>query len=107
MSSDRITQLKSFLKDDPNDAFLLFALARELTKAERTNEALECYYSLRSIHSDYVGLYYHLGQLEEALDKADLARQTYLAGIEIAQAAGDMHARGELEGVLELLVGRH
>ena len=106
MILDKISQLLTFLKDDPHDAFLLFALAREYSKAGRMQEALETYYSLREVHGDYVGLYYHLGQLEEMMGHPDRAYKTYKAGIEVARAASDAHAQAELEGVLALLEGR-
>ncbi|MDX1476305.1 MAG: tetratricopeptide repeat protein [Saprospiraceae bacterium] len=100
---NRIDQLRKFLKEDPEDAFLLFALARELTRAGEPSEALKTYYHLQKLHPGYVGLYYHLGQLEEYQGLREQARATYRAGILQAQEQGDQHARQELEGVLALL----
>lgn len=100
MTQDRLEALKSFYEDDPEDAFTRFALAQEYLKRGRTGEALEFFERLAADDPEYVGTYYHLGKLYEALDRKDAAVRTYERGIEIAQGKRDAHARAELQDAL-------
>lgn len=97
--SDRLKQLQGFLESQPDDSFILFAIAKEYEGMEQYEKAEEHYRYLKSVDPDYVGLYYHLGQLQEELDKADDAMLTYNEGIEIAKKLKDQHALSELQGV--------
>ena len=93
----RVEQLKSFLKDDPDDPFTRFALAQEYEAMGQTGRALEIYEALADEHPDYVGTYYHLGKLYEQLDRTDDAIETYESGIEVAEDQNDYHTRSELQ----------
>ena len=97
---DRLAALRAFLDDDPDDPFTRFALAQEHAGRGETDEALGYYEALVRERADYVGTYYHLGALYRALGRDDDARDTLRAGIAAATAAGDTHARSELQGAL-------
>lgn len=94
--ADRIEQLKEFLKADPKDSFIRYALAQEYMNRGQVYQAKDTYEALRKEDPDYVGLYYHLGKLYEELDDTDKAIETYTAGIEVAKKVPDFHALGEL-----------
>ena len=94
--STRLEKLQQFLAEQPNDPFLLFALAKEYEKMNKEELALEFYTKLTKDHPDYVGTYYHLGKLYERAEQPELAIETYETGMAVAQRAGDAHARGEL-----------
>lgn len=96
--SNRLQQLFQFHENNPNDSFILFALAKEYEKLEDIPNAFKYYHLLRDEHKDYVGTYYHLAKLYEKVEKFDEAIQTYTVGMEIAKAQGDMHAYGEMSG---------
>ena len=98
MASDRLEQLQKMLDESPGDEFLTFAIAKEHEKYGRTEEALQWYLKLRDDSPDYVGTYYHLGKLYEQQGDAQAAFDTYKAGMQAAQRAGDQHALGELAG---------
>jgi len=66
-------------------------------------QAAEEYRKLIEANPKYVAAYYHGGQALEKLGKAEEARAIYHRGIEISTQMGDMHARSELEAVLDLL----
>lgn len=95
----RIDQLKSFLEADPNDSFVRFALAQEYAKHGILKSALVEYLTLKENDPEYVGLYYHLGQLYEELSEPKNALTTYEEGIEVAKKQTDFHALGELMNV--------
>jgi predicted Zn-dependent protease len=99
----RIEQLQKFLQDDPTDTFVLYSLAQEYLKSGDLDRGLDYFERLKQTDPDYVGMYYHLGKLQERLDQRSAAVQTYEEGIERARAAGDMHAASELTGALNLL----
>jgi len=98
MTSDRLNRLLSFLKESPDDSFILFAIAKEHEKLEDTTNALEYYEKLVAIDPDYVGTYYHLGKLHEEEEETEKALDIYQKGIDIAKKIKDQHALSELMG---------
>jgi len=98
MANQRLEKLQSFFQENPNDPFLLFALAQEFGKLEEDQKSLEHYNLLTERHPDYVGTYYHLGKLLEKLERPADAFSTYRRGMEVAKSAGDQHAYSELAG---------
>ena len=101
-----MNQIKALLAESPDDAFLLFALAKEYEGSGEREEALQQYLLLRQKNPGYVGTYYHLGKLYEKLERTDEALEAYSTGMEEAQKAGDRHAWSELSSAkLELEIG--
>lgn len=94
----RKDQILKLLDDEPNDAFLLFALAKEYEKENDLKMANKTFIQLKSLHPNYVGLYYHLGKLYELLNDREKALETYSNGIEISRIQKDHHAMSELMG---------
>ncbi|PTQ96730.1 transcriptional activator [Mucilaginibacter yixingensis] len=105
MSTDRLAKLLEFLKNEPNDEFLQYALATEYLRLNEADKALQYYEGLVNNHPKYVGTYYHLGKLYEALNRKDDAVKTYENGMKIAREARDNHAFAELQGVYNQLTG--
>ena len=97
---DRFETLLQYHREDPGDPFVRYALAQEHLGRGETNEALQYFEGLADEHPDYVGTYYHLGKLYEALGRSGDAIRTYQAGIQQAAQASDLHARAELQGAL-------
>ncbi len=94
---DRLPHILQMLESQPEDAFLLYALAKEYEKRGEEEKALETFLKLRTLHPDYVGFYYHLGKLYERLGRADEAMATYEEGMQWCQKVGDQHAFSELQ----------
>jgi hypothetical protein len=65
MLTDRIMLLEEYLKEDPDDAFILYALALEYIKASSHDKAGEYFVKLREKHPDYLPMYYHYGKFFE------------------------------------------
>ena len=97
MDNWRIEQLTDLHKQDPDDEFVMFALAQEYFKSDEYDKALAFYLLLKKKNEDYVGLYYHLGALYTEMDQHAEALATYDEGIQIAQKLEDFHALGELK----------
>lgn len=99
----RLNQLLAFHAASPKDSFVLFALAKEYEKMGDFGQALQHYREITSADPNYVGVYYHLGKLEEKMEGPQQAMVTYRTGMDVAQKAGDRHAYSELAGAkLEL-----
>ena len=101
----RLEKLLEFLKNEPNDPFLKYALATEYFNIRDYDKALLYYEGLVSEHPDYVGTYYHLGKLYELLDRKSEAIEIYKTGMLIARKAGDNHAYSELQTVFNSASG--
>ena len=100
---NRIEQLLRFLSEQPNDSFLIHALALEYQKAGDDEQAR--YYFEQNLHKapGYIATYYHLGKLLERKGAVQDAIAIYEQGMQQARAAGDDHAFSELRSVYEEL----
>jgi tetratricopeptide (TPR) repeat protein len=105
MSSTRINKLLEFLSSDPNDPFIVYALATEYNALGDKEKAYLFYLQLTEKHPDYVGTYYHLGKLYEKDDQKEKAIEIYSKGMEIARNKRDMHAFSELQGAFNAASG--
>jgi len=84
MQSTRLVKLLEFLESDPNDPFVLYALATEYNNAGDTEKAFAYYHKLVLEHPDYVGTYYHLGKLLEKNNDIEQALTIYQQGMAAA-----------------------
>ena len=103
MADNRLEILKNMVAQNPSDSFARYGLAMAYAGAGDYAQAVEEYRKLIEANPKYVAAYYHSGQALEKLGKAEEARAIYRRGIEISTQVGDMHARSELETVLDLL----
>lgn len=103
MKNNRIESLLAFLKEDPEDSFVRFALAKEYEKLGTLKKALDTYLELKKIEPDYVGLYYHLGGLYEVLHETAKALTAYDEGIKVAKKIADFHSLSELHNAKQNL----
>ncbi len=96
----RFEQLQHLLEEQPNEPFLIFALAKEYENQKEYHQALFYYQKLSVEHTNYVGTYYHFGKLLEAQGNPQSAIDIYKKGIEIALQQKDLHSANELRGAL-------
>ncbi|RCH56021.1 tetratricopeptide repeat protein [Mucilaginibacter hurinus] len=105
MQTGRLEKLLEFIKNEPNDEFLKYALATEYLRLNETDKALNYYEDLVNNHPNYTGTYYHLGKLYEALNRKDDAIHTYQTGMKITREKRDMHAFSELQAAYNAAAG--
>lgn len=105
MSSTRLAKLLEFLQTDPNDPFIIYALATEYNAINDAEKAFSYYLQLVDQHPDYVGAYYHLGKLYEKNENKEKAIDTYQKGMLAARNKRDMHAFSELQGAYNAAMG--
>lgn len=99
----KIQILARRIKESPDDTFSKFALALELCKIDKNAQAILLFEDIVQNDPNYVGVYYHLGELYASQGENKKALKTYKAGIKIAETLNDSHAKSELSAVLTVL----
>lgn len=95
--------LEQFLASRPNDAFARYGLALECVRLGDEAAAEKHFDALIENHPDYVAAYYQYGQFLARLNRLLEARKLLSEGIVVAQRSGDIHARDEMQGLLNSL----
>jgi tetratricopeptide (TPR) repeat protein len=95
--------LEHFLTEKPGDAFARYGLALECAKEGDHKAASAHFERLLESSPEYVAGYFQFGQLLARLGELDRARKLLSDGIVVAQKAGDMHARDEMQSALNTL----
>lgn len=100
MPPSRRERIETMLADDPQDAFLRYSLAMELSKEGQHDRSLELLRGLTADDPPYVPAYFMSGQQLAQLGRVNDARAVLRDGIEQARRTGDAHAAGEMSEFL-------
>lgn len=101
--STRADQLRSMLERSPADAFLHYALGIELRKQGEGDAAMVSLLRAAELDERQSYAFFQRGQILEERGDYDAAAAEYQRGVDMARAAGDGKALGELQGALDLL----
>ena len=101
--SDRLQKLEAMLLKEPDDTFLLYAIALEHKKLNNTGEALAFLQRTLDRDAGYVVAYHQRGLVYEDADDFDNAKTAYREGIAKATQKGDLHAAGEMQAALSMI----
>jgi tetratricopeptide (TPR) repeat protein len=101
--ADRIEQLKSLLAADPGDAFCLYGLAMEYSKAHQFDLALQHFDLTLIADPDYCYAYFHKAKCQEQAGDRAGAMATLRQGLVRARIASDMKAMSEIGAYLDEL----
>ena len=96
-----LDQLHALLQNDPDDPFLLYALAQEHAKAGSHPEAIRWYDRCLEADPHYAYAYFHKARSQQAAGDLAAAVETLRRGLASARASGDTHASAELSGYLD------
>jgi Tfp pilus assembly protein PilF len=96
-------QLRRMLEKEPNDLFLLYAIALEHKKAGEFADAQRYLAEVLKRDALYCVAYQQSAQVHEMAGDVEAAKQAYRAGIEAAGKKGDTHAMEEMQGALAML----
>jgi hypothetical protein len=116
----RIADLEKMLAAEPNDAFLLYALAQEHSKAAGAANAeiaaqrghlaaaISLYDRCLAADSNYFYAYFHKARTQQIAAEAGIGDisdsiSTLRAGLVAARAGGDAKAMSEIQGLLDEL----
>jgi hypothetical protein len=99
----RMAQIEAMLAEDPDDAFLRYGLGMEHASAGDDAACVEVLRDLiaRTAATPYVPAFLQAGQALVRLDRIEEACGVLGQGIEAARHAGDTHAQGEMQGLLD------
>ncbi len=93
----RREQIEKMLAQDPQDAFLLYALAMEWISENQVEKALDQLQQLLAMHVDYVPAYLQAGQLLAQMARTSEAVHLLEQGMQQARIQNDLHAFEEME----------
>ena len=99
----RMQQIEAMLAEDPDDAFLRYGLAMEHASAGDDATSVEVLRDLisRGAANPYIPAFLMAGQALVRLDRVEEACAMLRHGIAAAAKAGDTHAQGEMQGLLD------
>lgn len=99
----RMAQIEAMLAEDPDDAFLRYGLAMEHASAGDDAACVEVLRDLiaRTAASPYIPAFLMAAQSLVRLGRIDGAVDLLRQGIAAAGRAGDTHAQGEMQGLLD------
>lgn len=103
----RIEQIREFLKEDPQDSFLRYALALEYVKINELEKAIKVILKLIEDEPNYIASYYQLGKLYEAIGQVDNALETYANGMEKSKNDTNRKTYLELKEAYNSLIDDH
>ena len=98
---DRAEKLKQILEQNPDDAFARYGLALEYSRAGQAEAALAEFNRLLAKQPDYVAGYQMAGQMLASAGRIEEARSYLQQGIAAAQRAANLHAKSEMELLLD------
>jgi len=101
--ASRKEELERLLAAEPDDVFVNFALAMELAKIGRLEEAVARFERTIELDSGYCAAYYQKAKTLLQADQTDKARRTIVDGIEMAQRMEDNHTAEKLREMLQTL----
>ena len=96
MKQERIKKLQEFLQADPNDPFVLYALANEYAE-ESPEKSLDYYEQLMRDHPNYVATYYQAAHVLIEVGREEKAEEVFKTGILVCQQQGEQHTLAELQ----------
>ncbi len=96
MNPTRLEQLRGMLGEEPDDAFIRYAIALELKRAGQMEEAAGDLEALLKADPKYIACYYQLALILIDLGRADEAMHVCEAGSLQCLTTGDRKARAEL-----------
>jgi tetratricopeptide (TPR) repeat protein len=99
----RKEQIEAMLKDEPHDAELRYMLAMEHVSLGDDPAAASVFQNLITDAPTHAPAYHMLGRTLQRLGRIKEAKELLQTGIPIAMQAGNTHAAGEMQELLENL----
>lgn len=100
MKNERLNKLLNFLEKEPDDPFLIYAVANE-HRVSNPAKARDYYDKLLEEHENYIPTYYHAALLYTELNQPGKAEEIFKKGIELAEQQQDALALRELKNAYQ------
>ncbi len=101
MSRSRLETLRKFIEEDPSDPFPRYAMAIEYISMNELHQAIDTLENILKDFPSYVPAYQQLGTLFHQTGEKEKARRALGRGIVEAGKAGEHHAQGEMQDLLD------
>ena len=101
--SKRLAMLEQLTSSGKADAFTWYALALEYKSADRVDDALATFVTLRGKDPSYIPMYLMAGSMLIDAGREDEALAWLTDGMERAKASGDSHAHDEMDGLMQAI----
>jgi len=102
-ANERMKSLQMMLQKEPDDLFLLYAIALEHKKAGEFADALGYLGEVLKRDPLYCVAYQQAAQVHEMAGDVEATKRSYRDGIAAALRKGDLHAKEEMEAALGML----
>jgi len=99
----RREKLEALLAEEPNDPELRYMLAMEHASAGDDERAVRCFQELLALAPAFPPAYHQAGRALHRLGRIAEARAVLERGIPVALQAGNSHAAGEMQDLLDNL----
>jgi predicted Zn-dependent protease len=96
LMSERLEQLKKLHRLDPNDPFLTYGIALELSKVDSLEDAVAWLDKTIAMDADYCYAYYQKAKMLGEMGEDRLVAIAIKEGLEAAKRSGDTKAYNEL-----------
>src|SRR5712692_5639899 len=101
MEKTRLEFLRETLQNDPDNTFVRYGLALELSNSGRLSEAWQHFEYLLTRHPDYSPTYLQAGMLLVKQGRREEAREVLARGSDVTQRQRNFHAQSELQATLD------
>ncbi len=98
----RQVELEKMFDDNPDDPFIIYALAREYEQNLATFQALLMYEHLVTQHPAYIATYYHYAKLLYSAGNRNEAVRMLQNGMDWSTKENDIHSLSEMKALLSL-----
>lgn len=103
MGTERLEQIRTLLHDEPDDDFLRYAMALELRRVGRPEEAIAVLEQLAVSSPEHIPTYYQLAALLAENGRMADAMAACEAGMLRCTVAADRRTRGELAALRDTI----
>ena len=103
MDTARLERIEAMLAEDPEDTFLRYSRAMELSKLGRIDQSVPLLDALASEEPPYIPAFFMAAQQLTQAGRAEEAAGRLRAGIAAAEQSGDAHAAAEMREFLSTL----
>ena len=104
MSNTRLQKLLEFIKEQPDDLFLKYALAMEYLGMNDIQKAKNYFEEVIKNDKNHVAAFYQLGKIYENRGEESSAIGVYEKGLENARKKNDSRSIRELTAAIDALI---
>jgi tetratricopeptide (TPR) repeat protein len=103
MANSRFQKLLEMLEEQPQDEFLLYALAMEYLGMDQPAEAEKLFRAIIGANEQHIPSYYQLGKLRESANEQE-AITLFEKGMELAKEKQDLKTMNEFRTAIDELL---